>query len=60
MVFVPFQHGFGTGKHVFPPLRAGTGQSPLVRAIRAQLLPCTVAFQIAFPDDIQAIFIAEL
>ena len=30
VVFVPFQHGFGAGKHIFPPLRAGTGQRPLV------------------------------
>ena len=60
MVFVPFQHGFGAGKHILPPLRAGTGQRPLVRAVRTQFLPCAVAFQIRFPDDIQAVFIAEL
>ena len=60
MVFVPFQHRFGAGKHILPPLRAGTGQSPLVRAIRTQFLPCAVAFQIRLPDDIQAVFIAEL
>ena len=60
MVFVPFQHGFGAGKHVFPPLLACTGQRPLVRAVRAQLLPCAVAFQIGLPNDIQAVFIAEL
>ena len=30
VVFVPFQHGFGAGKHIFPPLRACTGQRPLV------------------------------
>ena len=60
MVFVPFQHGFGAGKHIFPPLRAGTGQRPLVRAVRTQLLPCAVGLQIRLPDDIQAVFIAEL
>ena len=60
MVFVPLQHGFGAGKHIFPPLRAGTGQRPFVRAVRAQFLPCAVAFQIGLPDDIQAVFITEL
>ena len=60
MVFVPFQHRFGASKHIFPPLRARTGQRPLVRAVRAQLLPCAVGLQIRLPDDIQAIFIAEL
>ena len=60
MIFVPFQHGFGTGKHILPPLRAGTGQRPLVRAVRAQLLPCAVGLQIGLPDDIQTVFIAEL
>ena len=60
MVFVPFQHGFGAGKHILPPLRACTGQRPLVRAVRAQLLPCAVTLQIRLPDDVQAIFIAEL
>ena len=59
VVFVPFQHGFGAGKHIFPPLRAGTGQRPLVRAVRTQLLPCAVGLQIGLPDDIQAVFIAE-
>ena len=60
VVFVPFQHRFGAGKHIFPPLRARTGQRPLVRAVRAQLLPCAVGLQIRLPDDVQAIFIAEL
>ena len=60
MVFVPFQHGFGAGKHIFPPLRAGTGQRPLVRTVRTQLLPCAVGLQIRLPDYIQAVFIAEL
>ena len=60
MVFVPLQHGFGTGQHILPPLRARTGQCPLVRAIRAQLLPCAMRFKVRFPNDIQAIFIAEL
>ena len=60
VVFVPFQHGFGAGKHILPPLRAGTGQRPLVRAVRTQLLPCAVGLQIGLPDDIQAVFIAEL
>ena len=60
MVFVPFQHRFGASKHIFPPLRARTGQRPLVRAVRAQLLPCAVGLQIRLPDDVQAIFIAEL
>ena len=60
VVFVPLQHGFGAGKHILPPLRAGTGQRPLVRAVRAQFLPCAVAFQIGLPDDIQAVFIAKL
>ena len=59
VVFVPFQHGFGAGKHILPPLRAGTGQRPLVRAVRTQLLPCAVGLQIGLPDDIQAVFIAE-
>ena len=49
VVFVPFQHGFGAGKHIFPPLRAGTGQRPLVRAVRTQLLPCAVGLQIGLP-----------
>ena len=60
VVFVPFQHRFGASKHIFPPLRAGTGQRPFVRAVRTQLLPCAMAFQIRLPDDIQAVFIAEL
>ena len=60
VVFVPFQHGFGAGKHILPPLRARTGQRPFVRAVRTQLLPCAVAFQIGLPDDIQAVFIAKL
>ena len=60
MIFVPLQHGFGTGQHILPPLRAGTGQGPLVRAVCAQLLPCAVGLQIGLPDDIQAVFIAEL
>ena len=60
VVFVPFQHRFGAGKHIFPPLRARTGQRPLVRAVRAQLLPCAVGLQIRLPDDVQAVFIAEL
>ena len=60
VVFVPFQHRFGASKHIFPPLRARTGQRPLVRAVRAQLLPCAVGLQIRLPDDVQAIFIAEL
>ena len=60
VVFVPFQHGFGAGKHILPPLRACTGQRPLVRAVRAQLLPCAVGLQIGLPDDIQAVFIAKL
>ena len=60
VVFVPFQHRFGASKHIFPPLRARTGQRPLVRAVRAQLLPCAVGLQIRLPDDVQAVFIAEL
>ena len=60
VVFVPLQHGFGTGKHIFPPLRACTGQGPPVGAVCAQFLPCAVALQIGLPDDIQAVFIAEL
>ena len=60
MVFVPFQHGFGPGKHILPPLRARTGQRPFVRTVRTQLLPCAVGLQIRLPDDIQAVFIAEL
>ena len=60
MVFVPLQHRLGAGKHIFPPLRARTGQRPLVRAVRAQLLPCAVGLQIRLPDDVQAVFIAEL
>ena len=59
VVFVPLQHGFGAGQHVFPPLRAGTGQRPFIRTVRAQLLPCAVGFQIGLPDDIQAVFIAQ-
>ena len=60
MVFVPFQHGFGPGQHIFPPLRACTGQRPFVRTVCTQLLPCAVSLQIRLPDDIQAVFIAEL
>ena len=60
MIFVPLQHGFGAGKHILPPLRAGTGQGPLVRAVCPQFLPCTMRFKVRFPDDIQAVFIAEL
>ena len=60
VVFVPFQHGFGAGKHILPPLRARTGQRPFVRTVRTQFLPCAVALQIRLPDDIQAVFIAEL
>ena len=60
VVFVPFQHRFGASKHIFPPLRAGTGQRPFVRAVRTQLLPCAVGLQIRLPDDVQAVFIAEL
>ena len=60
VVFVPFQHGFGPGQHIFPPLRACTGQRPFVRTVCTQLLPCAVSLQIRLPDDIQAVFIAEL
>ena len=60
MVFVPLQHRLGAGKHILPPLRAGTGQRPFVRTVRAQLLPCAVGLQIRLPDDVQAVFIAEL
>ena len=57
VIFV--QHGFGTGKHIFPPLRAVAGQSPFVRAVGPQLLPGTMRFQIRFLDDIQAVLIAQ-
>ena len=60
MVFVPLQHRFGAGQHIFPPLRAGTGQRPFVRTVCTQLLPCAVGLQIRLPDDIQTVFIAEL